>query len=359
MKPAYKSPEQWLGSVRFLAGVMESLAKHHTVTGIFHIGYKGTLQHNGVTYMFPGYSGWQLFFPLGFHHYLKKLRPDAVIVHGLKSPWQVLMLKFQLGSRVKIILQHHAERPYRDFRKYIQSWADRHVFAYLFASRELGLQWVNQKQINDRGKIKEIMGTSSPFAIAGKDVARRATNVKGEKIFLWVGRLDANKDPMTVIKAFSELVKTEPSARLYMIYQTFGLLEEVAALVDLNGATDHINLVGRVDHSALQDWYNSADFIISSSLYEGSGIAVCEALSCGCIPIVTDIPSFRMMTGNGTVGLLFEAGNSDSLLEMLHRSFMLDIPAERDKVLRQFKNELSFDANARKIMRVIEEVPEP
>jgi glycosyltransferase involved in cell wall biosynthesis len=134
------------------------------------------------------------------------------------------------------------------------------------------------------------------------------------------------------------------------------LLEAVQAFVNQHGLSDRIHLIGRLDYTALQDWYNSADFIISSSFYEGSGIAVCEALSCGCIPIVTDIPSFRMMTGNGALGLLFEAGNSDSLLNMLHRSLMLDIPAERSRVLRHFESELSFDANARKIIQVTGEV---
>ena len=112
-------------------------------------------------------------------------------------------------------------------------------------------------------------------------------------------------------------------------------------------------LVGKVPHHQLQSWYNSAIFIISGSHYEGSGIAVCEAMSCGCIPVVTNIMSFRKMTGPGKCGFIYEPGNEQELLEVLLQTRELDIEKERTKVLAQFKAELSFEAIAGKIDRVI------
>ncbi len=53
-------------------------------------------------------------------------------------------------------------------------------------------------------------------------------------------------------------------------------------------------------------YYNSADYFVLGSHYEGSGFSLVEAMSCGVIPIVTDIPSFRMMTNNGKIGTLME-----------------------------------------------------
>ncbi|HET7898824.1 MAG TPA: glycosyltransferase, partial [Flavisolibacter sp.] len=112
---------------------------------------------------------------------------------------------------------------------------------------------------------------------------------------------------------------------------------------------ENIRLVGQVPHEELQAWYQKADFFLSGSHYEGSGIAVCEAMSCGCIPIITDIPSFRKMTGKGQCGLLYTPGNAGELLTSLMTAMYLDRAKEKAKVLAQFHRELSFEAIAGKI----------
>ena len=73
-----------------------------------------------------------------------------------------------------------------------------------------------------------------------------------------------------------------------MIYQTEELLVEIKNIIEKENK-NAIQLVGNIPHNEMLYWYNSADFIISGSHYEGSGTAVCEAMSCGCIPITTNI----------------------------------------------------------------------
>ncbi len=355
-KPAYTDPDAWLKRISFSVGVMESMCQYGEIIGIYHIHHKGVLVKNGVTYHFPRYNRLQLLLPFQFNNYVRKLLPDVVIVHGLIFPWQVIMLRLQIRKHLKIIAQHHAERPLGDIRQYIQMWADRSIGAYLFASLELGKFWIDRKQIRDSSKIKEIMGTSSFFYPIKKQHARVVTKVMGEKVFLWVGGLDANKDPLIVVRAFKKFSQDNAGASLYMIYQSFELLHELRTLVNTASLKSTIHLVGKVENPDLQYWYNSADFIISSSHYEGSGIAVCEAMSCGCIPLLTNIPSFRMMTANGSIGILYDAGNEDALLSALQKSMQLNQEEVREKVLKQFQNELSFDANARKIMQVIHDI---
>lgn len=356
-KPAFTDPVVWLKRISFSTGVLESLTKYGESVGIYHIHYKGIINKRGVTYHFPFYNQWQLLLPIRFNKYVKKLNPDVVIIHGLISPWQIIMLRWQVGKHLKIIVQHHAERPLRDIRQYFQRWADTYIGAYLFCAFDMGQLWVEQGQIREPKKIKEIMGTSSSFCMMDKEAAKAKLKISGDSIFLWVGGLDANKDPLLVANAFIRFMKSMPSVKLYMIYQSYQLLDELIALVaNTHGASHFITLVGKVNHEELQYWYNSSDFIISSSHYEGSGIAVCEGLSCGCIPILTNIPSFRMMTDNGQIGFLYEAGNEDELVVALQKSLELNTTIEKQKVLSWFKNELSFDANARKIMQVIHEL---
>ena len=73
------------------------------------------------------------------------------------------------------------------------------------------------------------MEVSSVFYPVDKIVARSKTQVAGDPVFLWAGRLNANKDPLTVVKAFLKFLRFQPTARLYMIYQTTELLPELKA----------------------------------------------------------------------------------------------------------------------------------
>ena len=354
-KPRFTDPDAWLRRINFSIGVLESMARYAEILGIYHIDYKGVLERGGVTYHFTGFNRLQLLLPFRFNRYVKKLAPNVIIVHGLIFPWQILMLRNSLGKSVKIIAQHHAERPLRDVRQILQRWADRSIAAYLFCSFDLAKPWIERHQISDLKKIKEIMGSSSYFYPLDKKAAQLVTGVSGSPAFLWVGGLDANKDPLTVVRAFARFSAVNVGAKLIMIYHTYHLLDEVKAMISEFQAESRIHLVGQIDNPDLIHWYNSADFIISSSHYEGSGIAVCEGLSCGCIPILTNIPSFRMMTDQGRIGFLYEAGSENDLLVTLQKSLTVNRSEEKQKVLAQFASKLSFEANARQIMNVINE----
>ncbi|AYB31158.1 glycosyltransferase family 4 protein [Chryseolinea soli] len=351
--PECTDPEAWVKKIRFSTGIFESMASYAEIVAIHHIRYKGDFYKNGVTYYFPGYTRWQLLMPFAFNRYIKKLRPDVVIVHGLISPWQVVMLRAVLGGNVGIIGQHHAERPLRYFRAFFQRWADRCFDAYLFTSRNLAIDWKNKHLIRNLEKVKEVMEASSPFHSLDISEARKVTGVRGSTTFIWVGGLELRKNPVMAVKAFVDFLQTEPEARLYMIYQSTELLHDVEQV-----ALSHpnISLVGQVSNDDLLYWYNSVHYVISSSFYEGSGVAVCEAMSCGCIPILTDIPSFRMMTGVGKVGVLYESGNEKGLVDALHKALTLNAAKERENVLQQFKNVLSNEAIARNTMNIIEEI---
>jgi len=336
-RPKFTNPDDWLKKVSFVSGVPEKLIAYGPQTVIYNIHYKGEVKSNGVRFLFPGFRRLQLVLPFAFNSLVKSLNPDVVLVHGLIFPWQIIMLRFVLGSKVKIICQHHAERPFKDFRKYFSRWADKYIGAYLFASKIQGEEWVTKKQISSMQKVHEVMGTSSIF--------KPDPGKKEEGVYLWIGDLDQNKDPLLVARSFARFSKTN-GAKLYMIYQQNYLEDQLKQVI-----TPSIHLVGKVEHSKLQDYFNKASYIISTSHYEGSGIAVCEALSCGCYPILTNIPSFRMMTGNGKIGKLFEAGNEEALFDALERTEGI---SEHEKIIDHFNAELSFEANARKIINIIE-----
>lgn len=353
----YDDPDKWLKRINFFVALIEEMAKAVDVKSVHCIQYSGRLKRNGVEYFFLKCDRLQSIFPLNLHRQvLSQLKPDVIIVHGVHFPLQVLLLHRSVKN-AKIIIQHHSERPLRHIKGFLQLFVDRFTSAYFFPSVEQALPWVENGQIGSIDKVHEVTEVPSVFYPIDKQQARDFTKVKASKVYLWVGRFDENKDPLTLIRGFIEFARTVENASLYVIYQSSELIGEVKSI--LNGAidlADRIVLVGKVEHDDLLYWFNSADFIISTSHFEGMGVVVCEGMSCGCIPILSNIPSFRAMSGNGECGALFSPGNPDDLRDKLTISDTMNISLERKKVLERYERTMSAKAISQKMISVCQEV---
>ncbi len=350
--PHISSPREWVSRIKAHTGSLECLGKENTVVRVEQINYSGDVSHNGVRYFFADYGKNNTTFPWKLNRFIEDLNADIVIVQGLQYPLQVMQLRLRLNKKTKIIVQHYAESPASGIKKYFQRMADKHIDAYLFGSRATGINWVNQGNLSTTDKIYEVMEVSSTFYPVEKTLARKTTGVIGHQVFLWVGTLTQHKDPITVVKAFLKFAALEPWARLYMIYRNDALLPRIKELLDAAEIKNVVTLVGEVLDDELLYWYNSADFIISGSRYDESGVVVCEAMSCGCIPIVTDIPAFSRLTDEGKCGLSYLAGNDAALFSTLMRTMGLNIQEKQQKSLDYFSSKLSFEAIARQIHEV-------
>jgi glycosyltransferase involved in cell wall biosynthesis len=348
----YSDPEEWLKKIDFFTGIVDQMGLQHDVLSLHCINYEGIIKRGKGNYNFLKTGSLSPLFPFRLHAVIKAFKPDAVIVHGIHFAWQIFLLQLQLGNKIRIYAQHHAERPLRFHKKYLHRINDKIIRAYFFSSVDLASGWVKKGLIKDESKVREIMEASSVFHVMDKQIAQRITGVAGFRNYLWIGRLNTNKDPVTLIKGFIQFLREERKAKLYVIFQENELLDEIKSLA--GDYSENIFLIGKIPHAELLYWFNSVDFVISTSHYEGSGIAVCEAMSCGCIPIVTDIPSFRMMTNNGTCGLMFRPGDVRDCYTALTKSRTLLLPIEREKVLRQFNENLSFGAIAAKMLVAVE-----
>jgi len=335
-----REPSRWLERTAFYNGILERLAVDNEIHSLEPIRCKGSLEHAGVKYHFNGGNGGLLNLRKVLH-YIECLQADAVVVHGLTTPLQVFMLGRKLGKKLRLFVHHHGEKPPGFIKRWLQKKADRVTENYFFASAKLAESWHQKGLIGGAEKIVEVMEGSSHFKPGNTGLALRT----GELRFLFVGRLNGNKDPLIIIRAFLRFHKKWPEVRLYMIYQTDELLSQISAI--LPSTDSPVVLVGKVSHSQLEQWYRSASFFVSASHYEGSGIALCEAMSCGCIPIVSNIPSFTSMTNGGRCGLTFEAGDEVGLCDALQQAALLDINLMRELVLKQFCDKLSFETISR------------
>jgi glycosyltransferase involved in cell wall biosynthesis len=350
---------------RFLTSPAELLDRYETlvewaaalaaagarVSVIQRFGMDAEVDRDGVLYRFVLDQAWSRgrvpVRPRRIHNAVLQLNPDIVHVNGLQFGYQASCLKTLLGS-APIILQDHANAPPRHWAyRWILRRALREVDAVSFVSREQAHPWQDGGFLHEKQAIVELMEGSSRFRPKSRSEARAHTGLIGDPVCLWVGRLNANKDPLTVLSGFAKALPEMPHARLAMVYHTAELLPLIRAWLQANpAAAGNVVLLGKIDHAALEDVYNSADLFILGSHHEGSGYAVLEAMACGVMPILTDIPSFRVLTNNGTVGRLWPVGSADHLARALVTSCSGPIPVSPDEVRAFFEKNFSWSAIA-------------
>ena len=322
-------------------------------TIIQHARFSYTSEKDGIKYkIIKGRNRkWNLHLSLFLS--LRKQKPDVILVHSMIYAFQIIILRWIVGSGTKFIVQNHAEKPSTSNRKFIQKLAGKCIDAYLFVSKTQTTAWIDAGIIRNTSKIYEVMEGSTNFTLRDKYNSKTNLDFKDVTLFLWVGRLDLNKDPLTILKSFGLYVAQNKMARLIMIYGTAELEPEVRNFIYQNKLESSIQLSGRIEHAKLEQYYNAADYFILGSHYEGSGYALCEAMACGCVPIVTDIPSFRAMLNQGECGYLFEPGSSEELSEILMKLNENERERYQKKVIEKFKKDLSFEAIGTKISEII------
>ena len=130
---------------------------------------------------------------------------------------------------------------------------------------------------------------------------------------LAVGRLIAQKDHTTLLRAFARARTAVPQARLAILGS--GPLEaETRRLVAELGLDDAVTLPGRTD---IRDWLERADVFVHTSRWEGFGIVLLEAMLAGLPVVATRVSAVPEVVADGETGLLVEPGDDAALAEAL------------------------------------------
>jgi glycosyltransferase involved in cell wall biosynthesis len=320
------------------------------ITVIKHYSGRGIHLKNFDRFLFFKGNNRFGFFSFRTMRYLQSLEPDLVLVRGLIFPVQVLAVRLWLGKKVKIIARHHADIPFKGLKKVLQQWADTCINAYLFTSKGIAETWFRQKIIRDPQKIIELPATLTVFSKKDKKTSKQLLSLSGESMYLWVGRLNPNKDPLTVLKAFDLFLLIHPEAGLHMVFQSDELISSVKKMIqDSERLRSSVLLHGVQPYEKMCFWFSAADFFISASYSEGGSSAILEAMACGCIPIVSRIPA-SMQVIDKSDALHFAPGNTNELLECLLDSAIMDLEAASVSILDHYTAHFSAQAVTDQLM---------
>ncbi len=273
---------------------------------------------------------------------LVTLEPDVIHLQSLSFPLQARFLGKRM-PRVPMLVQDHADRPLRGWRRGLQRWGLREIAGVAFTAAGQAREFVEAGVLRPDIPIFQILESSSHFEPGDQLAARARARLYGDPLLLWAARLDANKDPLTVFEAVKRAAPSLPDVQLWCCFTSSPLRRTVDAWLEREPeVARRIHLLGSVPHDDMETLFRAADFLVSASRSEGSGYAVLEALACGTPVVVTDIPSFRTATGNGAVGALSPPGDAASMALAIIQWHAGDRVQQRRAARRHFEERLSF-----------------
>lgn len=162
------------------------------------------------------------------------------------------------------------------------------------------------------------------------------------KVILMVGRLDPQKAVHFLIKAFTEVVKQQPQTLLLLVGEG-ELQSQLENQAQELGIADKVRFLGvRED---VPDIIKIADIFALSSLWEGLGRAMTEAMLLGKPVVVPNIYGIPEIVKHQDTGLLFAAGNTEELAQ--HLLYLLENQEECQRLgdnAKKLTRKL-FDAN--------------
>jgi glycosyltransferase involved in cell wall biosynthesis len=357
--PAGRSPEDLLHEWPTLSAVAEAASRAGVRVSVVQASiHTQHLTRNAVDYYFlPFCEASVANARARLADLLCSLAADVFHVHGLGFPRHVLSLA-ALAPGVPIVLQDHANKVPRPWRRPLLRRGLAAAMGVTFCSAAQAQPFIDAGLIRADTRLYSIPESTSRFTPGDRESARRATRLAGEPAVLWVGHLDANKDPLTVLAGISRATRTLPGLQLFCCFGTAPLLGDVRT----RSATDRalhgrVHLLGSVPHATIEELMRAADLFVLGSHYESTGYALIEALSCGLAPVVTDIPSFRSLTGSGTVGKLWPCNDAEALSQALVSvALSANSAVTRASVRAHFERELSFDALGSKLVAMYEDV---
>jgi glycosyltransferase involved in cell wall biosynthesis len=130
---------------------------------------------------------------------------------------------------------------------------------------------------------------------------RRKYKLKN-KFLLYVGDVNWNKNVLSLLEGFLGLEKDFENLKLVLVGSAFkntklAEVKKINSFISKNKLKNKVVKTGFINNKDLVALYNMATLYVQPSFYEGFGLPVLEALSCGCPVLSSDQASLPEVGG--------------------------------------------------------------
>lgn len=279
-------------------------------------------------------------FKLEFTHLLKDIRPDIVICTGYAYPVLDIIIDASRQCNAKIIMESHVKGDTVSMKKYIFN----HVLASFFSF------W-------DTYILKEVKKADCIVTLTQEDKEFWSSYAK---------RIEVIPNILTITpqKVRDYRTKRVIAAGRYVHQKGFDMLLEAWHLLDKNLSDWHLYIFGNENRKPYQhivdkyemnnvhlmpatpeivEEFSKSSIFVLSSRFEGFGLVLAEAMSCGLPCISFDCPyGPRDIITDKEDGILVENGNIEALAKAIER-LMTDESLRRSMGEKAIINVARFD----------------
>lgn len=252
---------------------------------------------------------------------IRNKKPNFLIIHLITSLPLILFSFFSF--KTKLIL-HFAGHPKLNYpRKLILKLASKKLFKVICPSREL------KKILTDENIFKDNQITvikDSHLEIKKihflKKIKLEDDFFDDSKILISIGRLTKQKDYPFLIKNFKKLSIIYSDIKLLII----GDGEEKNNFKNLINNLNLNHKVKLINYNPnVYKYLKKSSFYVSTSIWEGSSLAMVDAAFVGIPILCSDCPSGRKeFIGDNERGFLFKQGNDDDFLKNFSLMYFME-----------------------------------
>ena len=140
-----------------------------------------------------------------------------------------------------------------------------------------------------------------------------------ENTIIYVGKIEQEKGSFTLIEAFIKIHEKIPNWKLQLTGSIGNNLNITKNLFSVYPyLKDKIIFTGNINNrTKLIEMYRNSKIFYFPSRHEGCPIALSEAMSQGCFPVVSNIPPNKLLTNNFKFAYYHEVDNSNDLANKL------------------------------------------
>ena len=180
---------------------------------------------------------------------------------------------------------------------------------------------------------------------------------KNQKVVINVAHLAGHKGQSYLVRAIPRVIEKLPDTRFFIVGQG-ELMEDLKETASALGLNEELIFTGFRNDVA--DFYQIADLYVMSSVQEGLGTAVLDALALGKPVVATDSGGLPEIITDGKTGRLVAPADpralADGIIDMLTHAEHAGAMALRGKerVLQGFTNDAMVDKNLEVYQRILE-----
>lgn len=162
---------------------------------------------------------------------------------------------------------------------------------------------------------------------------------------LYVGRLQGRKNVVRLVEAYSQVRAQGAEHQLVLVGRKEWMAQPILETISKRGLNREVILTGYVPQEDLPHFYSAADIFAYLSIFEGFGLPVLEAMTCGTAVITSKGSSLEEISGEAALICdPFDVNSISSALERLLGDTTLRHELRRAGLARS--KEFDFDKTA-------------